>query len=329
MHLTRRGYALVAVVVLVEVRALAFGAGALNAIAAPAVVALLAAAVQVRRTEAPSVDRAPVPPGFPGDSREVVVSVEGRGVARLTDSVPDGLVAEDATAEASLPTDLSYRVDLDDRGRHELGPLGVRVSDLLGLVATTHETWATTEVLVYPPVYVLADRDRVLRNVIDRTAVERQQFDTVREYTPGDPMRDVHWKSTAKDPEGMYVTEFADHRTEGSVVLAATSDRGQADEMAAAAASVAAMVLDAGVAVELRTPSATVPSGTGTDHRDRLLRTLATADGGDLPTWPEAVDFHVHAGDDGVTLTVGSTDHSLEDLTVSRSNPLVDREVTA
>jgi len=338
MQLTRRGYALVAVVVVAEILAIVHGARALNAVAAPAVIALAAGAIQVTRAESPTVDRNAVSPGFPGDVREVDLSVDGEGIATVVDRPSEGVTVDPniadadgaAGVEAALPTTLSYEVELARRGRHTVGPVEVRVSDVLGLVATGFEVPETTTILVYPPVYQVAGRETLLREILDRDAVERHEFEAIREYVPGDPLRDVHWKSTAKDPEEIYVTEFVDRRIEDTVVLAASSEAGAADAMAAAAASVAVMAVDAGVSVELRAPSLSVPTGSGVDHRDRLLRALALTDGGRPDDAElEDADVHVHADADGVSITLGARTHDFDEMTVSRENPLAGRGVSA
>ena len=326
MRLTRRGYGLVGVVVGAELLALTYGGRALNAVAAPLLIALVAAAVTVYRDESPTVDRTSVPPGFPDDTRTVTVEVTGSGVVRLADALPAG-VAGRATAETTLPTTFTYDVTLEERGQHELGPLDVQVTDVLGLVTNSVETHGTTSVLVYPPVSALAGQKTVLSDAVDRNAVERQEFESVREYAPGDPLRDVHWKSTAKDPGEMYVAEFADSTTEEKVVLAASSTPNHADEMAAAAASVAVMAIDAGVDVELRTASGVV-EGSGSGGRDRILRHLAVADGGHVPD-DDDTDARVVADSDGVTLTVGSRDHEFAELTVDRVDPFEAAGVSA
>ncbi|WP_436927966.1 DUF58 domain-containing protein [Halosimplex amylolyticum] len=337
MELTRRGYAVLGIVVLAEVLALTYGARALNAIAAPAVVALLASAIQLRRTDVPTAERDYVPTAFPGDTRDVTVAVDGSGVARIEETVPDGLVAEGATAEATLPTTFTYALTCAERGRHSLGPLKVRMRDLLGLVETTYEVGSTTRVLVYPPVYQVAGRDVILRHVLERSDFERQEFDTLREYVPGDPLRDVHWKSTAKAQDDIYVAEFADDRVDDDqLVVAATADAGSVDGMAAAAASVVVMALDAGLSVELRVPEQTVPMGRGDDHRQRLLAALAVTDteftspfkSYSLPDGAaEDADVVVRGESDGVTVTFGSDDRAFEEITVSRENPITRREV--
>ncbi|WP_459191591.1 DUF58 domain-containing protein [Halosimplex sp. J119] len=335
MELTRRGYAVLGIVALAELLALTYGARALNAIAAPAVVALLASVVQLRRTDVPTAERDYVPAAFPGDAREVTVEVDGSGVARIAETVPDGLAADDATVEASLPTTFTYTLACDERGRHALGPLEVRLRDLLGLVEETYEVGSTTGVLVYPPVYQVAGRDVILRHALERADVDRREFDTLREYVPGDPLRDVHWKSTAKAQDDIYVAEFADSRVEDDqIVVAATADAGTVDEMAAAAASVVVMALDAGLSVELRLPEQTVPMGRGEDHRQRLLAALATTDTDftspfksyALPDGAtDDADVVVRGDGDCVTVAFGDDDRAFEDITVSRENPLAQR----
>ncbi|WP_436911380.1 DUF58 domain-containing protein [Halosimplex marinum] len=337
MQLTRRGYAVLGVVVTAEVLAISYGARALNAVAAPAVLALVASTVQLWRTPAPTVDRDHVPAAFPGDTREVSVAVDGGGVAEIAETVPDGLTAEGASTEASLPATLTYTLTCAERGRHKLGPLEIRARDMLGLVERTTRSGSATHVLVYPPVYQVAGREVILQHVLERSDIERQEFDSVREYAPGDPLRDVHWKSTAKSPDEIYVTQFADNRVEDDeITIAATGQAGSIDEMAAAAASVAVMALDAGLAVELRLPDAHVRMGRGEGHRQRLLAALAETDTDFTSPFKSYAldddvladaDVVVRSTGDGVSVTFGSDERDFEEVTVSRENPLTTRGV--
>jgi len=328
MNLTNRGYGVLAIVVVAEVLAFTSGARALNAIAAPAVVALLAGLVMVRRTETPTAEREAVPPGFPGDTRTMTVEVDGDGVAAIEESVPEGLTVDASRVERSLPATVTYDLTCNRRGRHTVGPLTVSVRDVLGLFEQRHEVGSTARVLVYPPVYKLAGQQVLHEHVLDRSELERQEFDTLREYAPGDPLRDVHWKTTAKDPDAIYVTEFADRQVDHDVVIAASSEAGAADEMATAAASIAVIALEADLGVELRVPEETVPLGYGATQRESVLEALATTDGGPLSDGQLGdVDVHVDADSEGVRIAFGSHTETLEAMTVSRENPLVTGEV--
>ena len=91
MRPTRRGVGVLAVAIAAVVMGLRFGQPGLNAVAGPLLVAVLAAAVQVRLAGTPTVERDPPRRGFPGDRRSVELTVEGSGIARLTDTVPEAL----------------------------------------------------------------------------------------------------------------------------------------------------------------------------------------------------------------------------------------------
>ena len=328
MNLTNRGYGVLAIVVVAEVLAFTSGARALNAIAAPAVVALLAGLVMVRRTETPTAEREAVPPGFPGDTRTMTVEVDGDGVAAIEESVPEGLTVDASRVERSLPATVTYDLTCNRRGRHTVGPLTVSVRDVLGLFEQRHEVGSTARVLVYPPVYKLAGQQVLHEHVLDRSELERQEFDTLREYVPGDPLRDVHWKTTAKDPDEIFVTEFADRRVDQDVVIAAEGTGDAVDDVATAAASIAVVAIEADLGVELRLPDASVPLGYGTTHRESILEALATTDGGHLADRKrENVDVHITGDEDGVTVGFGDRTESLAGMTVSRENPLVTQEV--
>jgi len=337
MQLTRRGYAVVGIVVVAELLAVTYGARALNAIAAPAVVALAASAIQLWRADVPTAEREHVPAAFPGDTREVSVRVEGSGVARIEESLPEGLTVDDASLDATLPVEFTYTLTCAERGEHSVGPLTVRVRDLLGLLQKTYTAGSTARVLVYPPVYQVAGREVILQHVLERSQLERQEFDSIREYVPGDPLRNVHWKSTAKAQDDIFVTEFADNRVQNDeLVIAASAKAGSVDEMAAAAASVAVMALDAGLSVELRVPEQTIPGDRGEEHRQRLLTALAVTDTDFTSpfksyTLPEGAtedaDVVIFGDSDGVSVTFGTDDRSFEEITVTRENPLARTEV--
>jgi uncharacterized protein (DUF58 family) len=99
----------------------------------------------------------------------------------------------------------AYRFPTDRRGRFEVGPLRATVTDPFGLVSTTRRVLAAEEVIVYPRVHEIMpppeigglDLDRDHPRV--RARVEPSgEFMTLRDYAPGDDLRHVHWKSTAR-----------------------------------------------------------------------------------------------------------------------------------
>jgi uncharacterized protein (DUF58 family) len=318
MRPTRRGVAVLAVAVAALLVSARFGQPGLTAVAGPLLVGLVAAAVQVRWSGAPTVERGRLRRGFPGETKPVEFRVDGGGIATVTDRLSEGLDGE-TTVRKSLPATVSYRVAYTGRGEQRAGPVEVTLTDALGLVAERYTIVSTTDVLVYPPVYRLGGTDAFARTFTPESE-DRQSFDRLREYVSGDSLRDVHWKSSAKR-EDLLVKEFADSRSDRSVLVAAEAERGHADEMAVAAATITTAALESGLAVELAVPNGAVEQGYGDTHRTRLLELLARADAGRTDRADDA-DVVVTAGGDGVTVSVDGHRRSFADVTASRDNPL-------
>jgi uncharacterized protein (DUF58 family) len=325
MRLTRRGYGAIVVVALAIGMAWLAGPRALNALAAPVLVALLAGAVQSYRAGKPTVERTEPRRGFPGASRTVELVVEGSGVARVEDALSSGL-AGDATGEGTMPTTVTYEVTLEGRGEQTLGPTTVSVRDALGLLERRYEVDATTTVLVYPRVSVV-DATAVFATNRDPHGEERTEFDRLREYVPGDRLRDVHWKASAKHDD-LLVTNYTDPGHDDAVRIVAEATSGHADAMADAAASLAVGAIRAGIPVEVTVPDGTVGPGVGRTHRRRILELLARTGPGTVTDGADE-GIHVFAGADGVTVTANDRTHDVADVTVRGENPLLAGEGTA
>ena len=320
---TRRGIGVAAVAVLAFVLGTTAGARSLNAVLVPALVALAAGAVQVTVADAPTVRRSLPDPGFPGGVRRVRVTVESAVPCTVTDGVGDGLEADDPSAAVGHGGTFEYGLRFRERGRHRVGPATCRLTDSLGLFARRVETGETGAVLVYPDVYTVEGEglsDLVRRVLGD----DRSSFDRLREYTPGDSMRDIHWRASAKRAEEFVVAEYRSDAETSRVDVVGESSRGGADAMAATVASVAMHLHDAGVSV-----SVTVPGGSVVAHPGdvaSLLRCLAVTDGGRVDEAARAsADVRVTAGDGGATVALA--DRELEFASVAGSHR--GREVVA
>jgi uncharacterized protein (DUF58 family) len=100
------------------------------------------------------------------------------------------------------------------RGLFNLGPATVRSGDPLGLCSLELEHPSTTILLVLPPVLPLpaieiaaggrAGEGRRPRLSALETTVS---VETVREYVPGDPLKAIHWPTSARRNE-LYVRQF-------------------------------------------------------------------------------------------------------------------------
>lgn len=169
---------------------------------------------------------------------EAVLSVHSRGrLPRtgllLTDALPDVLGISPRffahpPRRSEPPVELSYPLTPLVRGVHMVGPLTMRVSDPLGLADYERELVGRVPLTVVPrvtPLSGLPDGFGRGEGESGSTGLRRgpgEHDALVRPYEPGDPLRKVHWKSTARRDELMVrleerpwhggVTVLLDHR---------------------------------------------------------------------------------------------------------------------
>jgi uncharacterized protein (DUF58 family) len=101
----------------------------------------------------------------------------------------------------------TFMVSSPERGWFSIGPNRIRSADLLGIFPRSHETSEVLHITVYPRVVSLidlglpADRpfgDRKGRNPIFEDPV---RISGLRDYRPGDPLKRIDWKATARSGE--------------------------------------------------------------------------------------------------------------------------------
>jgi len=325
LRITRRGRLAIVLIALAVVLGWQFGSRSLNAVAAPTLAALLVGALHVRRSGDPAVELSPTEAGFPGETRGITVELSGHGIATVEIALPDGMGEDRIDATVTLPHTFELETTLEERGLYEIGPPLVRQRGPLGLVERRVESSATTALAVYPRRYTLARDGIVNRFFADELETERQEFDRLREYVPEDPLRHIHWKSSAKHDEFM-VMEFAPTERTETVTIAASASSGAADEMARASATIAETALDAGFDVELVVPDGLLPPGQGTTHRRNLLRLLARTGPGSVPDSVAAeADVAIDAGEDATTVRIADRECELSQLvTGEREAPRVE-----
>jgi uncharacterized protein (DUF58 family) len=312
MDLTRRGTAAVGVAIAAVGMGWLFGSRSLNAIAVTAVVAIAVGAIQLRIADPPTVDRSKPRSGFPGDRRSISLRMTGsRGtLVRVTDSLPDGLASADNGATGAIPFETEYEVTLTGRGRHRVGPATVRVRDPFGLLEKAYDVGNPTPLLVYPTIHDVSGSTALTAIIEQARTPERQEIDHLREYVPGDPLRDIAWKASAKRLPDFVVTEFAGQETTGTVEIAASATQSTIDEAASAVASIAVFLLEGGLEVGITLPDGRLEPDRGPRHRDALLRALAETGPGAVPeaTW-ESADVQVAGKRRGVR--IGFEGHSM------------------
>lgn len=323
--LTRRGRIALGGCVLGALMAVVVGGRSLNAVVVPAAVALIAGYLQVARLEYPDVRRTGLTDGFAGETRTVTIeffwpdahtAARSRFVGTVRDDLAAGLTRHDdhdgSTRVAIGDEPARYRVRYTARGEHRVGPLTVTATDVLGLWRRRSRIDDTDSVLVYPSCVPVSERlRRELSGETPDGDHRRGEFDRLREYARGDPLRDVHWPSTAKRDDLVVKTFTADTpdrrvslvgetRVSPDGAADAATDtpdataEANADALAAAVASIGLELLADGVGVDVTLPGGAVAVDPGPRGRRALLE-LAARTGPGSTSDPADADVHLVA----------------------------------
>ncbi|HEX6968517.1 MAG TPA: DUF58 domain-containing protein [Micromonosporaceae bacterium] len=120
---------------------------------------------------------------------------------------------------------VAYTVRVDTRGRYEVGPLVIRMTDPFGLCELVRSFPATERLTVIPQITALP----AVRTTGEYTgtgesrarsvAVHGDDDAATREYRRGDDLRRVHWKSTARTGQLMVRREEQPWESRATVVL--------------------------------------------------------------------------------------------------------------
>ena len=123
----------------------------------------------------------------------------------------------------------TYRIRGDNRGMYKFGPVSLASGDLFGF-GRKAETWDHQDrLIVYPRIVPVPQLSLPAERPSGEMKARRRIMDdplrpaTVREYVPGDSIRHIHWKNTARanqlqtkvfDPSASHVLAlFADMQT--------------------------------------------------------------------------------------------------------------------
>lgn len=223
---------------------------------------------------------------------------------QASDALPDALVRLDDevmfNASPNSLTSIPYRVELTKRGAYKLESLTVTALDPLGIYSFRRTYPVVSELLVYPtpqsiPAFALSGAERFGFQDLPFASTKGSGVDPdgVRQYVPGDPLRRMHWKSTARTGK-LNVIEFEESHAV-NVVLALDLSRDSVvgegrqstlEYLVVAAASIAQIAIRQGASVRLisgHEPDAADFAGRGSDHLFMALTSLARAEA-DMPT---------------------------------------------
>ncbi len=175
----------------------------------------------------------------PGQSAEVTLRLDNAfrfpsGLMLAQDTVPYTLGIQPRYVLAEIERGgsrlLTYPLRSDLRGKFQIGPLDIRITDAFGLVEL-RRSFASRSTLLVTPHIVPLDRTAVSGSWLGdggsraRTAAAAGDDDVVpRAYRDGDELRRVHWRSTAR--YGQLMVRREEQRWRNRAVLLLDTRRG-------------------------------------------------------------------------------------------------------
>ncbi|MGH3612971.1 MAG: DUF58 domain-containing protein [Pseudonocardia sp.] len=201
-----------------------------------ALLPVLALLLTARTRRTVRVGRALTPERLPvGSEATVALHLSGGpivGALRLIDAVPDAAGSQSATPPRFTVHRLSrrsgamltYPLRPILRGVHRIGPLGMHATDPFGLAAFERDLAGSQRLLVLPRVVALHGLPQALSTGDGAGATAAHQGHgqsdvLIREYRPGDELRRVHWRSSARHDELMVRLEERPWRGTITVLL--------------------------------------------------------------------------------------------------------------
>jgi uncharacterized protein (DUF58 family) len=216
---------------------------------------------------------------------------------------------------AHQASSVAYSVRADVRGRYEVGPLVVRLTDPFGLCELSRSFAAVDQLTVIPqvadlPTIRLAGEyagtgDSRARSV----AVHGEDDAATREYRNGDDLRRVHWRSTARVGELMVRREEQPWESRATVILdtRAVAHRGEGPTASfewtvSAAASIAVHLRHAGYKLRLVTDAGIDVAANEVDGEGAVLDHLAEVELSQRGNIGHLVDQVRRRSDGGLTI---------------------------
>jgi uncharacterized protein (DUF58 family) len=217
--------------------------------------------------------------GFVGESIEFDVRIsrsEGRGREGIQLAWP-GAVPQWAELYDAAECRVRLFVPAERRGWLRPGRLLVETYYPLGLLRAW--TWVDLDAraLVYPRPLFDTPPDATLRTREEGDLIDprgSEDFNALREYRAGDPVRHILWRSYARSDD-LVVKEYASY-LDPHLTLDFSTIQGDVEVRLSRLAGMALTAARAGRDYGLELPGMRVPTGSGEAHQQQVLRALAT-----------------------------------------------------
>ncbi len=182
---------------------------------------------------------------FAGEDVQLITQITNRKFLPLPwvqvyDELPEAVKPlEGYTAPAPDPTRISlisylsmkwyhqvrreYTLRCLHRGHFFFGPVRIRSGDLFGMFTRETRMSSNQSLTVYPPILPVVFSDIPSKEPYGDVRIRRALLDDItrpvgsREYYPGDDLRRIHWKATAR--VGQLQTKVFDHSTSMKFVI--------------------------------------------------------------------------------------------------------------
>ena len=239
MRLTPVGRALVVACVVLIPAGLLLGLAALVALAVAGLALVLLAVMAVVETPAMGVSRSVSPPEVERDT-PASVTLQFRTSPRrrprpftvIETVAGQRRVASMPPLPAGKVTPLVYELDTSRRGTVTAGPMLLRRMDPFGLVVAERKLSSSVSVAVRPRRHHLrmlpTGRQRDLEGPTREVSEGSASFHQLREYVPGDDLRHIHWKTSART--GTLVVKQLVDTTKPEVVVIVDNRRASVGE---------------------------------------------------------------------------------------------------
>lgn len=120
---------------------------------------------------------------------------------------------------------VTYTIVCRQRGRYQIGPLTVFLTDPFGLARARFDAAGSNELVVYPEIEDISTSGLVMHGAGSGEAAVRHlhrsaaEFYTMRAYVQGDDLRRIHWPSVARTGELMIRQDESTRRSSAIVFL--------------------------------------------------------------------------------------------------------------
>jgi uncharacterized protein (DUF58 family) len=148
--------------------------------------------------------------------------------AEIIDEIPHQFQIRDFSITSSLPSgakkEFTYQLKPTERGEYDFGNINVFMNAGIGFVRRKVSIAAPQTVPVYPSfiqmrkfeMYAISNRltDIGIKKI--RRVGHTMEFDQIKEYVPGDDVRSINWKATARTSHLM-VNQYQDERSQNVI----------------------------------------------------------------------------------------------------------------